>query len=68
MLDFLFNLFKKTNALSNISEITSHLASVVAIFEQEYAQDDNAYNAALDTAVQLIEAHRKPVATTPPKS
>jgi hypothetical protein len=66
MLDFLFNLFKKNNALSHISQVTGWLAEIVAIFEQEYAQDDNAYNAAIDTAIQLLQAHKKPVSNTTP--
>jgi hypothetical protein len=60
MLEFLKNLFTKNSQLANISVITGHLADIVSLFETEYMQDKNSFNAAIDTVIKLLEEQKKP--------
>jgi len=62
MLDFLKSLFKTTpagNTLSKMSLVTGHLGQIILLFEQEYGQDHNAYNAALDTVSALAQQAKR---------
>lgn len=69
MLDGLFNLFKsyKSRMFGNI---VGTVENMVACFEQEFKQDQNAKNAAIDAVIKLLEAHKAPVTpevpATPP--
>lgn len=60
MLDFLFSLFKKPFALTHVSLITGHLSDIVGILEEEYMHDANLKNAAIDTVIKMLEAHKTP--------
>jgi hypothetical protein len=58
MLDFIYNLFKKEQALANSSIVFGHLADIVALFEEEYTTDQNAKNAAIDAVIKILESQK----------
>lgn len=60
MLDFLFKLFKREFALAHSSIILSHIADVIKLIEDEYTQDKNAKNAAIDAIVKIIQDYKDP--------
>lgn len=57
MLDILFNLFT-SNKLSKFNSVLSIIENLIVTFEQEFEQDKNAKNAAIDTVIQLLESHK----------
>jgi hypothetical protein len=64
MLDFLKTIFKKEFQLTNISFITGRLADIMLLLEQEYVQDKDAKNAAIDAIIKILEDHKDKPPTT----
>lgn len=58
MLDILFGLFK-SNRLTKFNSILGTIENLIVVFEQEFQQDHNAKNAAIDSVIKVLEAHKK---------
>lgn len=71
MLAQLLSIFQ-SNSVHRLALVTSIGANVIKTFEQEFAQDHNAKDAAIDTLVALLQSHKgvvaAPVAPEAPKS
>jgi hypothetical protein len=67
MLKQLLSIFS-SNSVHRLALVTSIGANIIKTFEQEFAQDNDAKNAAIDTLVALLLAHKTTVtvSTTPP--
>ncbi len=50
--------FLGVGAIHRTAMVAGVASNVVKAFEQEFAQDHNAKNAAIDTLVQLLLAHK----------
>lgn len=57
MLDALFNLFK-SQKLTKFVSVVGTIENLVSVFDQEFEQDNNAKNAAIDTIIKLLESHK----------
>jgi hypothetical protein len=57
MLDALFNLFK-TQKLTKFVSVVGTIENLIAVFEQEFEQDHNAKNAAIDSIINILESHK----------
>ena len=57
MLDAFFQLFT-FNKLSKFNEVMVTIEHVITIFEQEFATDKDAKNAAIDTVIKLLQDHK----------
>jgi hypothetical protein len=72
MLSFITNIFSRgskailsdARSLKNISALTNKLYEIFVIFDQEYANDKDAKNAAIDSIIKLLEAHKDGVSKT----
>jgi len=66
MIDALLNMFKG-NPVGKIAGVMSHILNLVNFYETEFAADHNAFNAAIDTAIALLQKCKKeaPVETPP---
>lgn len=60
MLDFIRHLFKKEFQLLNTANITAHLNQIIKLVEQEYTNDKNAKNAAIDAVCKLLQEYKDP--------
>lgn len=60
MLDYIRSLFKKEFQLVNISTITSYLHTIITLVEEEYVNDKNTKNAAIDAICKLLEEYKDP--------
>lgn len=72
MLDNLFSLFPKKEALVLLKEFLSKAEEVFTLFEKDYIKDQNLRNAAIDTLIDLLnslkeEAEEKKTETTESK-
>lgn len=65
MLDKLFA-FLGVGAIHRTAMVAGVASNVIKAFEQEFAQDHNAKNAAIDTLVQLLQAHKVVEPAAPP--
>lgn len=57
MIDKFFSLFQST-AVHKIALLTGVCSQVIRTFEQEFAQDGDAKNAAIDTLIDLLQKHK----------
>lgn len=57
MLDALFNLFK-TQKLTKFVSVVGTIENLIVVFEQEFEQDNNAKNAAIDSIIKILESHK----------
>jgi len=57
MLDQLLSIFK-SKPVHSLAMVTSIAANIIKTFEQEYASDKNARDAAIDTLVDLLKLHK----------
>lgn len=65
MIEKFFALFQGA-AVHKIGLLTSVCSQVIRTFEQEFGQDLDARNAALDTMIELLQKHKNlPVVVTP---
>lgn len=58
MFNTLFSLFKKGVALTHINTVSGNLDNIVSLFESEYMVDKDAKNAAIDSVIAILEAHK----------
>ena len=63
MLKELLSIFNE-NSVHRIALVTSIGANVIKTFETEFANDHSAKDAAIDTLVELLKAHKGTVTTT----
>jgi hypothetical protein len=61
MLDGLFSIFKN-GAIHRTALVTGIASNVVKAFEQEFAQDGNAKDAAIDALIYLLQQHKNSAA------
>ena len=47
-------------AIHRINMITNITSQIVKSFEQEFAQDGNAKNIAIDALIELLQKHKQP--------
>ena len=65
MIDKFFELFQNT-AVHKIGLLTGVCSQVIRTFEQEFGQDQDAKNAAIDTMIDLLQKHKNlPPAPSP---
>lgn len=65
MIDKFFELFQGT-AIHKIGLLTGVCSQVIRTFEQEFGQDQDAKNAAIDTMIDLLQKHKNlPPVPTP---
>ena len=57
MIDRLLEIFG-SGAIHKIGMVTGVASQVVRTFEQEFAQDHDAKNAAIDALIELIQKHK----------
>jgi hypothetical protein len=57
MIDKFFSLFQST-AVHKIALLTGVCSQVIRTFEQEFAQDANSKDAAIDTLIDLLQKHK----------
>jgi hypothetical protein len=57
MLDAFFHLFT-FNKLGKFNEVMTTVEHVITIFEEEFAADKDAKNAAIDTVIKLLQDHK----------
>lgn len=74
MIEKLFSIFS-SNQVSRIALVTTIAANIIKTFEQEFAEDHDAKNAAIDTMIDLLKMHKdstvqapKPQENAPPAS
>jgi hypothetical protein len=58
MLDFIRGLFKKEFQLVNTANITAYLHNIISLVEQQYTNDQNAKNAAIDAVCKLLQEYK----------
>ena len=63
MIDKFFSLFQNS-AVHKIALLTGVCSQVIRTFEQEFAQDANSKDAAIDTLIDLLQKHKTSAATT----
>ena len=57
MFDQLFNLFKN-DKLDNLSNTLMYVKQIVSDFEDHFAEDKTSKDAAIDTVIQILQAHK----------
>lgn len=57
MIDKFFALFN-TSAVHKVAFLTSVCSQVIRSFEQEFSQDQNMKDAAIDTIIDLLQKHK----------
>ena len=57
MIDKFFSLFQ-SGAVHKIALLTGVCSQVIRTFEQEFAQDANSKDAAIDTLIDLLQKHK----------
>ena len=57
MIDKFFSLFQNS-AVHKIALLTGVCSQVIRTFEQEFAQDANSKDAAIDTLIDLLQKHK----------
>jgi hypothetical protein len=57
MIDKFFSLFQNS-AVHKIALLTGVCSQVIRTFEQEFAQDANSKDAAIDTLIDLLQRHK----------
>lgn len=62
MIEKFFALFQNT-AVHKIAVLTSVTSQVIRTFDQEFAQDKQAKNAAIDVLIELLQKHKDAVET-----
>ncbi len=68
MIEKFFGLFQN-QAVHKIGLLTSVCSQVIRTFEQEFGQDQDAKNAAIDTMIELLQKHKNlPPAPPQPKA
>jgi hypothetical protein len=65
MLDKMASFFKSEITFSHMSSLLDTVQQVLSHFEADYMQDGNAYAAALETLVQMIQTQAKPAQVSP---
>lgn len=65
MIEQFFSLFQNS-AVHKIALLTGVCSQVIRTFEQEFAQDQNAKNAAIDTLIDLLQKHKEAPVVNPP--
>lgn len=61
MLELIKSFFKKEFQLGNVSLITGHLADIVICLEEEYVNNVELKNDAIDAVIALLEEYKDPV-------
>lgn len=64
MLKDLLSIFSE-NSVHRLALVTSIGANVIKTFEQEFATDHTAKDAAIDTLIELLKSHKGVVTTVP---
>jgi hypothetical protein len=64
MIDQFFSLFQN-GAVHKIALLTGVCSQVIRTFEQEFAQDQNAKAAAIDTLIDLLQRHKQAPVVNP---
>jgi hypothetical protein len=65
MIDKFFTLFQN-GAVHKIAMLSGVCSQVIRTFDQEFAQDKDAKNAAIDTLIDLLQKHKDaPIASIP---
>lgn len=69
MIDKLFQIFG-SGSIHRINMVINIVSQIVKAFEQEFANDKNSKNAAIDTIISLLQQHKDfaPSQTEPPKT
>lgn len=57
MLKELLSIFS-TNPIQRLALVSSLGANIIATFEKEFASDQDAKNAAIDTLIELLQSHK----------
>lgn len=65
MIEQFFSLFQN-GAVHKIALLTGVCSQVIRTFEQEFAQDQNAKVAAIDTLIDLLQKHKEAAVVAPP--
>ena len=64
MIEKLFSMF----GIHKIGLITGMASQIVRTFDQEFAKDQNAKNAAIDAIIDMLQKHKDQVASMPPEA
>lgn len=67
MIDKFFTMFKNS-AVHKIALLTGICSQVIRTFEQEFAQDNDAKNLAIDTTIDLLKQHKVAPVQDAPKA
>jgi hypothetical protein len=58
MWNALFSFFKKEVSAGKLGEVATHIDSIVSLFNQNYLNDKNAKNAAIDSVIEILIQHK----------
>lgn len=67
MIEKFFELFQGA-AVHKIGLLTSVCSQVIRTFEQEFGQDQDSKNAAIDTMIDLLQKHKNLPPVAPPQA
>lgn len=64
MLNTLQTLFKREFQFSHLAAVLNHVANLASICHENYFNDKNGKNAAIDSICAILQTHKDPETTT----
>jgi len=58
MFNALFDLFMKKSSVCYMANTVGMIGNLLELFEQEFDEDKDARNAAIDAVIQILENHK----------